>query len=160
RVTGDELCAQSESGHRPQATVGDAGKLERRAQLALEQDGVAAHQLDHALAHRAASEQGYPYRLQRITEWRASWTPALGTCGSDARAHPRGRIAQGMADASDRLAGAMLVFDKREAHEAVAIRAEADTGRYSDFCLGEQELGKFKRAHLAKRLGDRRPHEH
>ena len=69
-VARDEFRGQSERGNGPEAAVGDAGQLEGGAELALEQRGVAAHQPDHALAHRAAAEQGYPYRFQRCTESR------------------------------------------------------------------------------------------
>ena len=63
-------------------------------------------------------------------------------------------------NSAERLARAMLVLDQREAHEAVAVLAEADAWRDRDLGLGEQKLGELERAHRAERIGNRRPHEH
>src|SRR5260370_32359369 len=74
--------------------------------------------------------------------------------------HRRGALTQRMADTANRLACTMLVLDQREADEAVAIRAEAGSGRDRDLGVVQQELGEFERSHRAKQLRNRRPYEH
>ena len=93
-IARDEFCGQPERGIGFEAAVGDAGQFKRGAELALVQRGIAPHQLDHALADRAASEQGYPYRFQRCTESPPNRRYALGARGRDARTHPGRRHAQ------------------------------------------------------------------
>src|SRR4029077_5744291 len=102
-----------------------------------------------------ATRTGFNGALSRVNRG-----ALLGARGSDARTRPRRRDAQGMGDSANRLAGAMFVLDECEAHEAVAVGAEADSRRYRDLSLGQQELGELKRAHIAQWLRNRRPHEH
>src|SRR5579872_1010344 len=85
---------------------------------------------------------------------------SLELCGCDAAHFGCGRVREGLLDAANRLASAMLVLDQRETYEAVAIGAESDSRRDRNLGLAQQELGKFQRAHLTKRIGNRRPYEH
>src|SRR5213593_3985622 len=64
------------------------------------------------------------------------------------------------ADATHRLAGAVLVLDEREAHVVVAVLAEADAGRDRDLGLLEEELRELERAHRLESVRDLGPHEH
>src|SRR6478672_3589758 len=70
-----------------------------------------------------------------------------------------GRIEE-TAEIAGRLADALLVFDERNAHIAVAVLAEADTGGDRHVGLLDEELGEFKRTEAAELLGDRRPRKH
>src|SRR4026209_1911057 len=58
------------------------------------------------------------------------------------------------------LADAVLVLDQRDAHEALAVLAEAQAGRYRDVGLLDQQLGELHAAELPVGLGDRCPREH
>src|SRR3569623_215952 len=75
-----------------------------------------------------------------------------------------GRLALGaaehIANAAYRLAGAVRVFDEREAHMGVAVFAETDAGRHGDLGFLKQFFGKLQRTEVTVRLGDGRPHEH
>src|ERR1700691_1163723 len=91
-------------------------------------------------------------------------SPMLLRLGSGAAGRADGNCgvtgAQRVTNSAERLAGAMLVLDQREAYEAVAVLTEAHTRRDRDLGLGEQELRELERAHRAERLRNRRPHEH
>ena len=52
-----------------------------------------------------------------------------------------------------RLADAVLVLDQRDADIAFAFLAEADAGRDGDLRLGQQLLGEFDRAEVARSAG-------
>jgi hypothetical protein len=56
-------------------------------------------------------------------------------------------------DVARRLADAVLVLDQRDAHEIVAVLAEADARRDRDIGLLDQQLGEFERAELAEGSG-------
>src|ERR1700733_2184928 len=63
-------------------------------------------------------------------------------------------------DIARRLADALLVFDKRDAHMALAVLAEAGSGRHRHPRLLDQERREFHAAERPERFGDRRPGEH
>src|SRR3546814_1871741 len=55
------------------------------------------------------------------------------------------------------LARAMLVLDPAEAHEALAVLAEADAGSYRDLGFLQQQLREPQLPHPAQRRRQRRP---
>src|SRR5581483_4710103 len=68
-----------------------------------------------------------------------------------------GRAREELLDVARGLADAVLVLDERDAHEAFAVFAEAQSRRHGDVGLLDQQLGEFHRPHLAIGLGDGRP---
>src|SRR3954469_10271253 len=64
------------------------------------------------------------------------------------------------ADIARGLADALLVFDQRDAHVALAALAEARARRHCDLGLLDQQFRKLDAAERLERLGDRRPGEH
>ena len=64
------------------------------------------------------------------------------------------------ADIARGLADALLVLHQRDAHEALAVFAEADAGRDGEIGLFHQQRGKLDAAEALERLRDRRPGEH
>ena len=73
---------------------------------------------------------------------------------------PPHRLLQELTDGAGGLADAVLIFHQREAHVALAQRAEADAGRDGDQGLLHQQLGELERAAGAIALGQGRPYEH
>src|SRR5947208_11702225 len=63
-------------------------------------------------------------------------------------------------DVAGCLAQALAVLDEGDAHEPLAVLAEADAGRDRDIGAFEEELREGERAAAAKFIGDRRPGEH
>src|SRR5438094_5429649 len=63
-------------------------------------------------------------------------------------------------DVAGGLAQALAVLDQRDAHEALAVLAEADPRRDRDIGAFEEELREGEGADAAEFLGDRRPGEH
>src|SRR5262245_60314797 len=68
----------------------------------------------------------------------------------------RAALAEDLLDASDGLPDPVLVLHEGEAHESLAVLAEADARGNGDLRLGEEELGELQRAHAAVGLRDRR----
>src|SRR5208337_3746813 len=110
---------------------------DRHAELAGEHLAIAAPKLHDAAADGPASEQADPdwfhFPLLARSHGRGSGGHARHPAGL--RGHP---ARERLTDSADRLAGAMLVLDEREADEAVAVGAEANARRNGDLGLGEQ----------------------
>src|SRR4051794_40531394 len=85
-------------------------------------------------------------------------------CGGRRRRPPRNPycslLLEELTDGARGLSQAVIVFDQREAHKALAQRAEPNPGGNSHLSLLQQELAKFQRAEAPIALRDGSPQEH
>src|SRR5471030_723767 len=131
-------------------------------------------------AQTAAISIARPQRAASASCWRATWAikaaptvpnPATPTfSGVTMKLAPGGErddvvkvFRRGFKEAADiarGLADALFVLHQRDAHEALAVFAEADAGRDREFGLLHQQGRKFHAAEAVERLRDRRPGKH